>query len=249
MNIFHPATFDDLNQARKIRMRNALIAAAAPAALALLEIFHPHPGHHLLALDVRTWLVVHYFQVPLFAMSAFSVASLVHAQVGLPAQLCRTALFVFALCFVVFDTAAGLVVGSLVEAAHASGRPDAWQAPINAIWTHPILGGTNHPLLALVGRMALFVGTMSAAVSLYHAGRPWRPILLLALSGGVMYVFPGHSWPGGPLTFGTMAVAIAWLHAARPRMTLDQWFPGMRGQDPERRPAPRASIRDNRQRP
>ena len=249
MNIFHPATFDDLNQARKVRMRNALIASAAPAALAILEIFHPHPGHHLLALDVRSWLVVHYLQVPLFAMSAFSVASLVHTQTGLPAQLCRMALFVFALCFVVFDTAAGLVVGSLVEAAHASGRPDAWRAPINAVWTHPILGGTNHPLLALAGRLALFVGTMSAGVSLHHEGRAWRAIGLLALSGSVMHVFPGHSWPGGPLTFGTMAVAIAWLHAARPRMTLDQWLPGMRGQQPEGRPALRAGPHRDRQRP
>ncbi|MDN4481917.1 hypothetical protein, partial [Demequina muriae] len=158
-------------------------------------------------MNVHTWLTVHYIQVPLFALSAFSVAALVDTQTGVSAQLCRMALFVFALCFVVFDTAAGLVVGSLVEAAHASGTPAAWQAPINAVWTHPILGGTNHPLLALIGRMALSIGTASAAVSLYCAGRPWRPVLLLALSGCVMYVFPGHSWPGGPLTFGGIAVA------------------------------------------
>jgi hypothetical protein len=50
----------------------------------------------------------------------------------------------------------------------------------------------------------------------------------LALSGCMMQVFPGHSWPGGPLTFGSMAVAIAWLHATRPRMTLEQWLPDLR---------------------
>jgi len=33
---------------------------------------------------------------------------------------------------------------------------------------------------------------------------------------------------GDRCTFGGMAVAIAWLHGARPRMTLDQWLPGMR---------------------
>jgi hypothetical protein len=228
MNIFQADTFEGLNQARRVRIRNALLAAAAPAALAILEFFHPHPGHHLLALDVRTWLTVHYIQLPLFALSAFSVASLVDAQTGVPARLCRAALFVFALCFVVFDTAAGLVVGSLVEAAHASGRPDAWQAPIHVVWTHPIFGGTNHPLLALLGRMALSVGTVSAAVSLYRPGHSWRPLLLLALAGCVMYVFPGHSWPGGPLTFGSMAVAIAWLRGARPGMTPDHRIPGMR---------------------
>lgn len=228
MNIFHPDTFETLGQARRVRIRRALLAAAAPALLAVLELFHPHPGHQLLALDVRTWMTVHYIQLPLFALSAFSLASLVGTQAGVAARVCRIALFVFALCFVVFDTAAGLVVGSLVQAAHASGSPEAWQAPIHVVWTHPVFGGANHPLLALIGRIALSVGAVSAAVSLYRAGHSWRPALLLALSGCVMYVFPGHSWPGGPLTFGGIAVAIAWLHGARPRMTLDQWFPDMR---------------------
>jgi hypothetical protein len=129
---------------------------------------------------------------------------------------------------VVFDTAAGLVMGSLVEAAHASGRPEAWREPIHAVWTHPILGGPDHPLLARVGRVALSVGTASAALAMRHAGHAWRPVFLLALSGCVMYVFPMHSWPGGPLTFGSMAVAVAWLHLARPRVPPDRWVPGTR---------------------
>lgn len=233
MNIFQPDTFEALKLARRERARHALLTAAAPAALAILEVFHPHPGHHLLAMDVQTWLIVHYIQLPLFALAAFSVATLVDAQAGVAAKLCRAALFVFAMCFVVFDTAAGLVVGSLVEAADASGRPAAWQAAIHVVWTHPIFGGTDHPLLALLGRIALSVGTVSAAASLYRTGRPWQPALLLALSGCVMYMFPGHSWPGGPLTFGGIAVAIAWLHWARPCMTLDQWgLPGMRRNGP-----------------
>lgn len=244
MNIFQPDTFEDLNQARRMRARQALLAAAAPAALAIVEVFHPHPGHHLLALDVRTWLTVHYIQVPLFALAAISVATLVDAQAGIAAKICRAALFVFALCFVVFDTAAGLVMGSLVEAARASGRPGAWQAAINAVWTHPIFGGINHPLLALIGRLALSVGAASAALSLYRTGRAWQPALLLALSGCVMYVFPGHSWPGGPLTFGGMAVAIAWLHWARPRMTLEQWgLPGLSRKKPGSQAAFAAKLR------
>lgn len=215
MNYFNPTALEHVNQAKGHRLREAAFVAAAPAALAVIEIFHPHP-HSWWSLDVQTWMTVHYVQVPLFALSALALARLVRPRTDMEAQLCRIALFVFALCFMVFDTAAGLVVGSLVEAAHASGRPGAWQAPIEAVWTHPVFGGTSRPLLALVGRLALSVATVSAAMSLYRSGRPWWPVLLLALSGCVMYVLPGHSWPGGPLTFGAMAVAIAWLQWCAP---------------------------------
>ncbi|MEI7037225.1 hypothetical protein [Fulvimonas yonginensis] len=215
MNFFsHPVAFEGSPSSHGPRAPGVIPVAAAPAALAVTEIFHPHAGN-LLALNVRLWLVVHYLQVPLFALSAFAIARLVRARDDFPARVCRVALFVFALCFVVFDTAAGLVVGSLVESAHASGRPGAWLAPIHAIWTHPILGGTNRPLLAFVGRVALSVGAVAAAVSLRRAGRPWLPLLLLAGSGCVMYVFPSHAWPGGPLTFGGLAMAGAWLQWPR----------------------------------
>ena len=222
MNQFNPTALEDLTRFQgSSRLRETVVVAAAPAALAVLEIFHPHPRNWL-SLDVQTWMIVHYVQVPLFALCALAVARLVRPQADMEALLCRVALFVFALCFVVFDTAAGLVVGSLVEAAHASGSPGAWQAPIEAVWTHPILGGTSRPVLALVGRLALSVGTVSAAVSLYRSGRPWMPVILLALSGCVMYVFPGHSWPGGPLTFGAMAVAVAWLQWSAPEVSVDR---------------------------
>jgi hypothetical protein len=219
MNIHHPTAFNGLTGYRNARLRNVLYVASAPAALAIVEIFHPH-AHNLLALDVPTWLTVHYVQAPLFALSAFAVASLVRTQTGLPARVCRVAMFTFALCFVVFDTAAGLVVGDLVQTAHASASPGAWLAPIDSVWSHPILGGTNRPLVALIGRVSLSIGTVAAAVSLRRAGRPWLPVLLLALSGCVMYLFPTHAWPGGPLTFGGMAIAAAWLQWTRPRVVV-----------------------------
>jgi hypothetical protein len=74
MNILSSTAFHGLSGHRSARMRNLLYVAGAPAALAIVEIFHPH-ARNLLALDVRTWLTVHYIQAPLFALSAFSVAS------------------------------------------------------------------------------------------------------------------------------------------------------------------------------
>jgi surface polysaccharide O-acyltransferase-like enzyme len=197
----------------RLRLGEVVAVAGAPALLAILELFHPHPDD-LMALDVHTWLIVHYMQVPLFALSALAMARLVRKQTDLPAVICRVALLVFALSFVVFDTAAGLVVGSLVEMARASGSPDAWRGPIEAIWEHPILGGTDSPILAVTGRLALSAATVSAGISLWRSGRPWAPLVILALSGCAMDVFHSHSWPGGPLTFGGIAVAAVWLQWA-----------------------------------
>ncbi|UGB39537.1 hypothetical protein [Frateuria soli] len=183
--------------------------------LATLEVFHPHP-EDLMRLDVRTWLTVHYIQVPLFALSALAIARLVRTRGDMAAAVCRLAVFVFAISFVVFDTAAGIVVGSLVQIAQASSTPALWRTPVDAIWMHPILGGTDSPTLAIVGRLALATGTIAGAISLRRAGRPLGPVLLLALSGCVMEVFHNHSWPGGPLTFGGIAVAAVWLQLTRP---------------------------------
>jgi hypothetical protein len=189
------------------------LVVAAPLVLAIVEIFHPHP-RDLFELDVSTWMWVHYAQVPLFPLSALAIASLVRDHTDVPALLCRVGLFVFAVAFTAFDTAAGLVVGLLVKGALASGTPEAWRDMIDAVWFDPVLGGrgfTDAPLLALVGRLALAAGTFAGAVSLKRAGHPWLPVILLAAAGFGLNVFKSHAWPGGPLTFGGIAVAIGWL--------------------------------------
>jgi hypothetical protein len=186
-----------------------------PLLLALLEIFHPHPhADDLLDVQVNPWLFVHYAQILLFPLVALAMASLLRGMTGLTAMASRAALFVFAISFVAFDTAAGVATGILVQAAHASGHPESWRAAIDAIWLHPIVGGVRQdhiPSLSMVGAAALSIGTVAAAASLKRAGRSWPPVLLLGLSGFGLEVFNTHSWPGGPLTFGGIAVAAAWL--------------------------------------
>jgi len=191
----------------------AILIVGAPLALALLEVFHPHPGD-LLALDVKTWLAVHYAQILLFPLSAVAVALLVRGREDVAAAVCRVAMFVFAASYVAFDTAAGVVTGILVDAARASGAPEAWRAPIDAVWAHPIVGGSPlgaPPFLAVLGSAALSFGAVAAAVSLKRAGRSWGPVALLALSSFGIALFKTHAWPGGPLTFGGIAAAAAWL--------------------------------------
>lgn len=195
------------------------LVVGAPLLLAIVELFHPHP-HDVLDLDVQTWLAVHYAQILLFPLSALAVAALVHGRVGIVPALCRVAMFVFGVSYTAFDTVAGVVTGILLKAARASGTPEAWRPAIEAVWTHPILGGSPlmpAPIFAVLGSVALSVGAVAAAVALRREGSSWAPVLLLALSGFGIAIFKTHAWPGGPLTFGGLAVAAGWAQWERAR--------------------------------
>jgi hypothetical protein len=148
------------------------------------------------------------------------MAALVRDRADIAAVLCRVALFTFAVSYVAFDTAAGIVTGIFVQAAHASGTPDTWRAPIDAVWAHPIMGGSPlipAPFLAVLGSVALSTGAIAAEVSLKRSGSSWGPVVLLAISRFGIAIFKTHAWPGGPLTFGGLAIAAAWLQWERPR--------------------------------
>lgn len=206
--------------ARRI-MAKAGLGAAPPLLLAVLECFHPHP-HDLLRLDTTVWLFVHYAQILLFPLAALSLVALLKGCRDVTATVSRAAMFVFAVSFVAFDTAAGVVTGILVQAAQASSDPESWRPAIDAIWWHPLIGQMRHghvPSLAAVGAASLSIGTVAAALSLRRAGRPALPLVLLGLSGFGLQVFNTHAWPGGPLTFGGIALAIAWLEWQGARST------------------------------
>jgi len=103
-----------------------------------------------------------------------------------------------------------VATGILVQAAHASGSPEAWLKPIDAIWTDPIMGGLSGAFAAF-GAIALSIGTVAAGITLKSTGSSWGPVVLLALSGFGISIFRTHAWPGGPLTFAGISVAGAWL--------------------------------------
>ena len=109
---------------------------------------------------------------------------------------------------------AGVAVGILVDSAQASGTPEAWRSAIDTLWTHPIMGGmrlNGEPSLAVLGRVSLSIGAIAAAVSLKRTGSSWAPTGLLVISSMGINLFHSHSWPGGPLTFGGMALAAGWI--------------------------------------
>jgi hypothetical protein len=57
--------------------------------------------------------------------------------------------------------------------------------------------------------MAWLLGTMFAALVIRRAGHSWPPIVFLVISALGLFVFRTHAWPGGPITFGSFAVAAA----------------------------------------
>jgi hypothetical protein len=80
-----------------------ILIVSAPLLLAAVELFHPDPGD-LLDLDARTWLAVHYAQIPLFPLSALAIAALVRDRVGSVAAICRVAMFIFAVSYIAYGT-------------------------------------------------------------------------------------------------------------------------------------------------
>jgi hypothetical protein len=185
-------------------------SVGAPLALAIVELFHPHP-HDLLQIDLARWMPVHYAQLLLFPLAALAECVLVTGISGTAAAICRIAMFVFTVSYVAFDTAAGIVTGVLVQAAHGSSTPDAWRAPIRTIWDHAVIGGSSDgtPALAVIGTMAWLVGTLAAAVACRRRRRSWLTMAALLVSAVGLFVFRTHAWPGGPVTFGALALAAA----------------------------------------
>src|SRR6516164_8441565 len=96
------------------------LAVGAPLALAVVEMFHPHP-HDPFRLDLRTWLLVHYLQIPLFPLPALATIVLVRGLSGLAVEVCRVGMFVFAMSYTAFDTAAGMVTAVLAEDGQGAG--------------------------------------------------------------------------------------------------------------------------------
>ncbi|MFO1057552.1 MAG: hypothetical protein U1E53_11360 [Dongiaceae bacterium] len=174
----------------------------------MLELFHPRV-HDLFAIDLQRWMVVHYLQIPLFLLVPLAVCLLIQEARGVPAGLCRVAMLVFAVCFVAFDTAAGVVIGRLLLEAQASGDPDRWREPILALWRDPVIGGSGvpAPLLVSLGKLGWLVGCAAAAIVLRQQGASLAVAGLLVVSGLGLYAFMTHAWPGGPVTFGALALA------------------------------------------
>jgi len=199
-----------------------LAPIVGPLTLAIVETIHPH-AHDLFAIDLTRWMAVHYAQIALFPLAAWSQVMLIRGERGYAAAISRVSMFVFAVTYVAFDTAAGVVTGVLVRSALASGAPEAWRPSVLAIWNHPIVGGSSEgtPALAVIGTVAWLLGTLCSAVIIRRAHHSWASIIFLVISAFGLFVFRTHAWPGGPSTFGSLALAVGLVELERRRSGLD----------------------------
>jgi hypothetical protein len=201
-------------------MLETLLVVGAPLTLAVLEMFHTRPLE-VFHLDLQTRPVVHYLEILLIPLAALAMTVLVRGLSGFAAAMCRVGMFVFAVTYTAFGTAAGVVTGVLLKAARATTTPEAWRAPVMevvvVVWTHPIIGGApgSAPLLAVLGTVAWLFGTLAAAMAVHRAGCSLTPAVLLAASSLGLLAFGTHAWPGGPVSFGGSAAAAAWLQWER----------------------------------
>jgi hypothetical protein len=159
----------------------------------------------LVASNTR-WLGVHLVMLALFPLSGLALAQAVSGVASRSARLARRALAVFAVVYAGFDTFAGLATGTVIQSAGAIGAAE------QAVTVHAVKGLFTHPingLLFVLGTGAWTVGAVAVAFTLWKTGAPRGPAILIAVAGPLLFL--DHPPPFGPITFGAVAVALAWL--------------------------------------
>lgn len=178
-----------------------------PLALAVVTSFHPNNHRHhvfaVLAPQINRWLTVHYLQLVLVPLLAVVLFAMLRGASGPWALASRAATYVFAVLYTVFDSLAGLAVGSLVlHASTLSASDQAVLAPtIQWLFAHPVIGGVG--LIAIVATTAWLVACVAGALALRRLGASTSAQASLALSGFLLT--PTHAPPFGPIAFTLFA--------------------------------------------
>ncbi len=152
--------------------------------------------------DPGTFLVLHLFLLPLFALMAPAFWALLDGVDGPAARLARAAAFVFLVGYVAFDAISGIAASVVL----AGGPPGAMDAT-RALWA---AGPGSLPLT--VALWAWRVAVLASAYALWRAGRPALPLILLAAS--TLWLNADHGGLQGIIVFGGFALAAAWLEFA-----------------------------------
>jgi hypothetical protein len=225
------------------RWARRLVLFGAPAAAAVVELFHPRVSPANLVGDgsgvLATWLAVHVVQLFLFGLMAWAALLLLDGQHGPLAGLARFSLVSFAVIYGAYDALAG--IGSGILALNAANLPAGEQTVIAAsIRTYfATVENGGYAWIGVLGAClwvaglfiaavvlarpryagpALAIGLLSAATMTLGAELVWRPFGILGLAlflvALVLAADGGRSMPGVVLLLGISAWMLKAGHPA-----------------------------------
>ena len=194
-----------------------IVLLGTPLVLTFLLLFHPSPyedvADQLLPI-ANWWITLHTIVFGLVPFMGVALWLLTAGLEGVVATLSRVAAVVFALFYDAGDAIAGISTGILARSAEVGALGE--RIAVGAIET--LFADPLKSLLFDIGRYAWVVALVLAAVTLWRAGVPRLPLVLLALPAYLVTL--DHAFPSGSLTFGTFFVIAAWLELASGRFTL-----------------------------
>ncbi len=195
-----------------------------PLTLMILEWHHPSgfakDVYDGLVHMASNWKNLHVYQSVLFGLVALGAAWLTAGLHDGWSYFSKGFIFVFAICYVVFDSTAGVAVGSVLQLSLDDPTLDntTVRSIVQHLYNDPITGGTNS-LFSLTGSWTWLLGIVTAIIALWrnnNALPKWKllpPLLLLLVSAYSLFI--GHYSPYGPTAFGTFAAASLWFELFR----------------------------------
>jgi hypothetical protein len=191
-----------------------------PLILVVMESFHPSgfskDVYHGLSHLADWWKILHICQSFLFGGMAVAAVLLTLHLEDFWGTLSKVFIWLFAVCYLVFDAIAGISVGSIIVMSQENPNLDlnTVKTIVQNLYNDPFVGGTRS-FYSLTGSWSWLLGIASAIVALYRNNRSmprWQlipPLILLAISAYFLYV--GHFAPYGPIAFFSFALASLWF--------------------------------------
>ncbi|HRD56214.1 MAG TPA: hypothetical protein PLC42_07450 [Parachlamydiaceae bacterium] len=196
------------------------VMIVVPIALVFLEWNHPSGFSKNVAAGLshmsHWWTQLHIIQSFLFGIVAVGAFLLTLHDNGVFGTLSKIFILFFAICYLVFDSTAGIGVGFILGMPERDPTLDIETVNkiAQALYTDKIIGGSGS-FFSLFGSWSWLLGIGFAIISIALRNRRlsfWKlilPLLLLAVSAYMLYV--GHYSPYGPIAFATFALASVWM--------------------------------------
>jgi hypothetical protein len=207
----HPQPHDGAPKAqrRSFSSRELAFVIGAPAAWAVLLLFHPTGGgefYEVIDGNVAAWLTVHIGMGVFIPLFAGVVYLLLRGVNGTAATVSRIGLGVFAVFYAAWELVLGVGTGILTDEVNA--LPEAQQAAgadlTNSYGENGVIGA-----LAIIGSIGLGVAMIGAAIALrgaYRLGAAAIVLMLLAIP-----LIAIHEPPFGPVGLALFIGAVLLL--------------------------------------